>query len=374
MCVFFAETLIGALARVLRDDWKKSFELATNIVSIFFTFSSYTQFQAVIAHYKVRCGTSSYSPSSPISLLSQNTIAVRSKLLIYRSLFSACINLLMNLAEDVKVELKMVNREIVALLSRCIIDKHANTDLLIAATQFLLKLSVFADNKDAMVTHSFTFLLVYALSVIEISFKSRIAHRTAYRRVLTEEGSALNVMYQLSINDDAKAMITFTDTIQTLMRYVLSGSATDVIKALLVNIAIEKRNAQLICGTDGRGLDLIIESALANRDQLLLKLVRNIAAHSGPSQSMFSKWATRLLERAMCDEESLVRSLATLNWAQLAKHMSLIPWIQQKVALHTRGRGSNDLVLQACVFIILKSGSHSWAFPEWKMKEAVVSA
>lgn len=53
MPVFFAETLVGALARVLRDDWKKSFELATNIVSIFFTFSSYTQFQAVIAHYKV---------------------------------------------------------------------------------------------------------------------------------------------------------------------------------------------------------------------------------------------------------------------------------------------------------------------------------
>lgn len=34
--------------------------------------------------------------------------------------------------------------------------------------------------------------------------------------MLTEEGSALNVMYQLSINDDAKAMITFTDTIQTV--------------------------------------------------------------------------------------------------------------------------------------------------------------
>lgn len=60
----------------------------------------------------------------------------------------------MNLAEDVKVEFKMVNREIVALLSKCIIDKHSNTDLLIAATQFLLKLSVFADNKDAMVMPS----------------------------------------------------------------------------------------------------------------------------------------------------------------------------------------------------------------------------
>lgn len=75
----------------------------------------------------------------------------------------------------------------------------------------------------------------------------------------------------------------------------------------------------------------------------------------------------------MRDEEPLVRSgtpssdsfaveclgtvnqLSTLNWAQLAKHMSLIPWIQQKVALHARGRGSNDLVLQACIFIFYRA-------------------
>uniref|UniRef100_A0A915BXZ0 Kinesin-associated protein 3 n=2 Tax=Parascaris TaxID=6254 RepID=A0A915BXZ0_PARUN len=391
------ETLIGALARVLRDDWKKSFELATNIVSIFFTFSSYTQFQAVIAHYKMGAlcmqiieyelkRSSAWNAEAQMSderAARKLNLAIRKQ----QQLIAACINLLMNLAEDVKVELKMVNREIVALLSRCIIDKHANTDLLIAATQFLLKLSVFADNKDAMVVgrvvESLSALfpientvlrrtvtrLLFNLS-FDISLRNQMVSAGLVSHIaplIDEEGSALNVMYQLSINDDAKAMITFTDTIQTLMRYVLSGSATDVIKALLVNIAIEKRNAQLICGTDGRGLDLIIESALANRDQLLLKLVRNIAAHSGPSQSMFSKWATRLLERAMCDEESLVRSvtpssdsfaveclgtvnqLATLNWAQLAKHMSLIPWIQQKVALHTRGRGSNDLVLQVVI-------------------------
>lgn len=391
------ETLVGALARVLRDDWKKSFELATNIVSIFFTFSSYTQFQAVIAHYKMGAlcmqiieyelkRSSAWSAEAQVSderAARKLNLAIRKQ----QQLIAACINLLMNLAEDVKVEFKMVNREIVALLSKCIIDKHSNTDLLIAATQFLLKLSVFADNKDAMVVGH----VVESLSAL-FPIESAVLRRTVTRLLfnlsfdislrnqmvsaglvshiaplIDEEGSALNVMYQLSINDDAKAMITFTDTIQTLMRHVLSGSATDVVKALLVNIAIEKRNAQLICGADGRGLDLIIESAFANRDQLLLKLVRNIAAHSGPSQSMFSKWATELLERAMRDEEPLVRSgtpssdsfaveclgtvnqLGTLNWAQLAKHMSLIPWIQQKVALHARGRGSNDLVLQVVI-------------------------
>lgn len=49
----FIETVIGALARVLREDWKKSTELATNIIYIFFCFSSFTQFHGVIMHFKI---------------------------------------------------------------------------------------------------------------------------------------------------------------------------------------------------------------------------------------------------------------------------------------------------------------------------------
>lgn len=45
--------MIGALARVLREDWKKSTELATNIIYIFFCFSSFTQFHGVIMHFKI---------------------------------------------------------------------------------------------------------------------------------------------------------------------------------------------------------------------------------------------------------------------------------------------------------------------------------
>lgn len=48
-----SETVVSALARVLRDDWKKSSELATNIIYIFFCFSSFTQFHPVILHFKI---------------------------------------------------------------------------------------------------------------------------------------------------------------------------------------------------------------------------------------------------------------------------------------------------------------------------------
>ena len=49
----YSETVVGALARVLREDWKKSTELATNIVYTFFCFSSFSQFHGVITHFKI---------------------------------------------------------------------------------------------------------------------------------------------------------------------------------------------------------------------------------------------------------------------------------------------------------------------------------
>ncbi|THD19439.1 Kinesin-associated protein 3 [Fasciola hepatica] len=51
--LFQNETLVGALARVLREDWRKSTDLATNIAYIFFCFSSFSNFHSVILHFKI---------------------------------------------------------------------------------------------------------------------------------------------------------------------------------------------------------------------------------------------------------------------------------------------------------------------------------
>lgn len=51
--LFQNEPLVGALGRVLREDWKKSTELATNIIYTFFCFSSFSDFHGVILHFKI---------------------------------------------------------------------------------------------------------------------------------------------------------------------------------------------------------------------------------------------------------------------------------------------------------------------------------
>lgn len=51
--LIFPEILLGALARVLREDGRKSIELSTNIVHIFCCFSVFTQYHQVVAQHKV---------------------------------------------------------------------------------------------------------------------------------------------------------------------------------------------------------------------------------------------------------------------------------------------------------------------------------
>ncbi|KAK7094850.1 hypothetical protein V1264_006343 [Littorina saxatilis] len=51
--LFQNETVVSALVRLLREDWKRSTDLATNIIYIFFCFSSFSQFHGVILHFKM---------------------------------------------------------------------------------------------------------------------------------------------------------------------------------------------------------------------------------------------------------------------------------------------------------------------------------
>lgn len=49
----FLEAVLSALSRVLREDWRKSLDLSTNIIYTFFCFSTYSHFHPVIVNYKI---------------------------------------------------------------------------------------------------------------------------------------------------------------------------------------------------------------------------------------------------------------------------------------------------------------------------------
>ncbi len=68
---------------------------------------------------------------------------------VFCCLFSVSFYLLLNLAEDLKVEVKMKNKQIIQLLVKTL--ERDNEELLILVVSFLKKMSVFVENKNEMV-------------------------------------------------------------------------------------------------------------------------------------------------------------------------------------------------------------------------------
>lgn len=75
--------------------------------------------------------------------------------------------------------------------------------------------------------------------------------------------------------------------------------------ALGINLAANKRNAQLMC--EGPGLKLLMRRAFKFNDPLLLKMIRNISQHEGPTKAQFvvSLWCSTLRDEQGKGDDSL---------------------------------------------------------------------
>lgn len=368
------ETLIGALARVFREDWKKNFDLATTIIRIFVQFSFYNQFQATLSHHKIGalCMNAMEYEMKRGELWAAEAVnadektARKCRLAIRKqqTLLAACITLLTNLAHDINVELKMVRRDVVPILLKCLSFRESS-ELTLATVQFLLKLSIFEENKTVMEQGDIIGKLLQLFPIGDVELRKatiRLLFNLSFdaksRRRMVSEGlvahvaplidsdaKALNLLYQLSVDDDAKAMLTFTDAMQLLMRDLLTGNGSEATKAILLNACAEKRNAQLVCGHDGQGLALLMDAAIDGRDLMVAKIVRSIASHEGPTQDMFVSSMPRLLEAGMMnavmqEDENMALGLEFLgtaalikvaDWSSLCSSHDLVKWMGERL-------------------------------------------
>ncbi len=181
------ERLLGALSRVLREEWKTSIDLATNIIYVFFCFSTFSQFHPIVSHYKIGSLVMDIADYEISRYQQCHEDYLRRKKRHEKSLqqqqqqqqqshesspddFEKCerrflsfvskqqqalrvsFYLLLNLAEDPKVEEKMKKKHIIQLLT-AVLDR-SNDELLILSVSFLKKLSVYVENKVTYFQHS----------------------------------------------------------------------------------------------------------------------------------------------------------------------------------------------------------------------------
>ncbi|MEQ2208251.1 hypothetical protein XENOCAPTIV_008301, partial [Xenoophorus captivus] len=135
---------LGALARLLREDWKQSVDLATTIVYVFFCFSR--KFQSLLTKQEqLLKGTELLRRS-----LCWEDVSEPNLVNVCLVLFPAvALCLLLNLAEDTRTELKMRNKNIVHMLVKLL--EREDQELLLVVVSFLKKLSIFLENKNDMV-------------------------------------------------------------------------------------------------------------------------------------------------------------------------------------------------------------------------------
>ena len=259
---------------------------------------------------------------------------------------------------------------------------RSNDELLILVISFLKKLSLYTENKDAMVSCNVVEKLSPLLQsentdlinatvrlLLNLSFDASVRSRMVKSGMLPRLVSLLSdsanqnpvscVLYHLSMEDKVKSMFTYTDAIPILMRIILQCTDEQVdleIMALAINLAANKRNAQLIC--EGNGLRVLMQRAFSYQDPLIIKMIRNISQHDGVTKTLFIEFIGDIADavhRAENDEFVLEcvgilgnLTLPDLDYTRLLKEFEMVAWMKTRLLPHT---GEDDLILEIVVFI-----------------------
>jgi hypothetical protein len=162
-------SLFDVLSRTLREEHKKSIELLIHLLAFYFTMSYYDNFHPMLSNHSIggtcmsiiefqfmkyavrkdelvrKMNSNNLNKADYQRELERFLFLVRKQDRILRLAFT----ILMHLAEDPNTELKMVKKDIVALLIKNL--DRCNVNLIVVILLFLKKLSIFQVNKDMMV-------------------------------------------------------------------------------------------------------------------------------------------------------------------------------------------------------------------------------
>ena len=385
--------LLAALARTLREDGRKSPALATSVLTVFFAFSHFSAHHPLISENQVgdaaiklidletkRADEYRELEAKGLSEDKAAQLAVayaRQDRLLYVAFY-----MLLNLAEDTAIERKMKKRNIVAYLAKAL-DRQ-NVELLILAVTFLKKLSVFRENKDAMLAHGVVARLSRFVPVdspvlmgvtlrllLNLSFDAEVRRQMLAARLLPrvaellEEAAfttlALALLYHLSAEDKAKAAFAQLPALPGFFSSLMAEEdlhAAPELIALVVNLALDGRCAAQLLAPPR--LAQMVAASLERREPLLLKVLRNAADAAPAVASALAPHLGELCAAARestSDPDMLVELLGTLNAVlsadprpvvAVARQTDLVRFLANHLA---PGAVDDDVMLEAVMLI-----------------------
>ncbi|KAG0428550.1 hypothetical protein HPB47_024473 [Ixodes persulcatus] len=367
------DALLCALARVLREDGRRNTPLATNLAYVFFCFSAFSQFHPLLAEHKLgslcmdlvehelrrhahwRHELQAARAEGEAGPQDRDWRKYHGLARRQEQLLRVCLFLLLNVAEEPRSEIKMVNRGLVPMLVDCL--EREQTDLLLLALCFLKKLSVYSENVAEMgrlptVARLAPLLGREPLAPTTVRLLLNLSFDTELRAAVLREGllprlvqrlhraggdagPALGVLYHLSLDDRGKSHFAYTDCVPWLVRALLAeeGPRAEAL-ALAVSLAANRRCAQLFC----EGLGALVDRALDGGDAQLLRLLRTVSQHEGPTRRAFAPHLdalVRALVRPGAPWDLVLECAGTLAnlellGAPLERH-GVLPWLGRRL-------------------------------------------
>uniref|UniRef100_A0A8C2I4R4 Kinesin-associated protein 3a n=1 Tax=Cyprinus carpio TaxID=7962 RepID=A0A8C2I4R4_CYPCA len=294
-------------------------------------------------------------------------------------LLRVALYLLLNLSEDTRTELKMRNKNIVHLLVKTL-DRDSE-ELLVLVVSFLKKLSIFLENKNDMAEIDTVeklaklvpcehedLLNVTLRLLLNLSFDTGLRSKMVQADLLPKLTSLLDeaqrqiamcILYHISMDDRFKSMFAYTDCIPQVMKMLFDCGDERIDAELIsfcINLAANKRNAQIMC--EGNGLKMLMKRALKHKDPLMMKMIRNISQHDGPSKNLFIDYVGDLAAQIGLkeEEEFVIECLGTLSnltipdldWELVLKEYNLVPYLKDHLK---PGSAEDDLILEVVIMI-----------------------
>lgn len=209
--------------------------------------------------------------------------------------------LLLNIAENTKLEEKMRKKSIIRMLVSSL--ERQNIDLLILVITFLKKLSIVKDNKEEMKdlnvveklprllqSSNHDLILTTLKLIFNMSFdgqvRSKMIRNQLFQKIIQfmsddkYHAIIIRILYHFSLDDKVKPYFATTDCIPLLMDMLVLNvnkkSETGLV-ALGINLALNKKCAQKMI--EQNRLNAVIQRAFKYQDELLMKMIRNLSIH-----------------------------------------------------------------------------------------------
>lgn len=275
---------------------------------------------------------------------------------------------------------------------------RVSPELVILTIVFLKKLSIFEENKDAMLelgvvdrllryvrcNHDKTVQTALKL-LFNLSFDPELRDLLVRNSLIPKlvellkkppfRALSLRILYHLSMDDRCKSMFTYTEAIPIVMQLVINFPQNHVAKelaALAVNLSLNARNAELMC--QNRGLEALTTRVFRTRDPLLMKVIRNISLWTYTLQEdlvsdkmykyrgMWAPFVVPLLELCVATDnhDFMIEALATLanltpndlpqkaSWDRLVADHGVLPFLCK---LLVPGFSQDDMLLEVVLFV-----------------------